>query len=66
MTDEIITHTYIEEVVFIEGGLRDVTLGQEWGPGAYAYRKPGMRHGPYVAHGTEGCFQFVKVVKGGE
>ncbi|KAH8820237.1 hypothetical protein F5884DRAFT_40667 [Xylogone sp. PMI_703] len=59
VTDEIITHTYIEEVVFIEGGLRDVTLGKGWGPGAYAYRYPGMKHGPYVAS-DKGCFQFVK------
>jgi hypothetical protein len=51
--DEIITHPYVEEVIFIEGGLKDVTLGLEWGPGAYAYRLPGMKHGPYVA-GSKG------------
>ena len=61
VTDEVITHTYIEEVVFLEGGLRDVSLGQEWGRGAYAYRLPGMRHGPYIAS-ERGCYQFVKIV----
>jgi anti-sigma factor ChrR (cupin superfamily) len=61
VTDEIITHTYIEEVCFIQGGLEDVTLGQGWGPGAYAYRLPGMKHGPYKAS-PEGCLQFVKLV----
>jgi hypothetical protein len=60
VTDEIITHPYIEEVVFLEGGLKDVSLGHEWGQGAYAYRLPGMKHGPYVAS-TSGCYEFVKI-----
>ena len=59
ISDEIIMHTYIEEVVFLEGGLEDVTLKNSWGKGAYAYRKPGMRHGPYRAR-EDGCLQFVK------
>ncbi|KAJ5092031.1 hypothetical protein NUU61_006901 [Penicillium alfredii] len=58
---EPITHTYIEEVCFIEGGLEDLSLKQAWGVGAYAYREPGMKHGPYRAS-AEGCLQFVKVV----
>lgn len=57
----IITHTYIEEVNFIQGGLSDVTLGEGWGPGSYAYRLPGMKHGPYQAS-PAGCLQFVKLV----
>lgn len=61
VTDDVITHTYIEEVVFIEGGLKDVTLGKEWGPGAYAYRYPGMKHGPYIAS-SQGCYQFCKFI----
>ena len=61
VTDEIITHLYIEEVCFIEGGLEDVNLGQGWSQGAYAYRLPGMRHGPYKAS-LQGCLQFVKLV----
>lgn len=60
-TDDIITHTYIEEVIFMDGSLKDVTIGLEWGKGAYAYRFPGMKHGPYVA-GEKGCYQFVKCV----
>lgn len=61
-TAEAITHPYIEEVVFLRGGLEDLTLGTAWeGPGVYAYRRPGMRHGPYRA-GKEGCLMFVRVV----
>lgn len=59
--NEAIVHTYYEEVCFIRGGLKDITLGQEWGMGAYAYRRPGMKHGPYVAS-AEGCLQFVKIM----
>ena len=51
----------IEEVMTIEGILRDSTLGEEWGMGAYAYRYVGMKHGLYVA-GNEGCYQFVKCI----
>jgi hypothetical protein len=58
---EPITHTYTEEVCTLRGELEDVTLGKAWGIGAYAYRYPGMKHGPYRA-GDEGCLQFVKVV----
>ena len=61
VTDEVITHPYIEEVCFIEGGLEDVTLGQAWSTGAYVYRYPGMKHGPYKASPT-GCLQFVKLL----
>lgn len=56
----IITHTFTEEVCFLQGGLEDLRLGQSWGVGAYAYRKPGMEHGPYRAS-EEGCLMFVKV-----
>ncbi|KAJ5908955.1 hypothetical protein N7495_001637 [Penicillium taxi] len=59
-TDQIITHTFIEEVCFLKGGLEDLSLGQSWGVGAYAYRKPGMEHGPYRAS-ADGCLMFVKV-----
>jgi hypothetical protein len=59
--DEVITHVYIEEVCFIEGGLMDLTLGEGWGMGSYAYRLPGMKHGPYKA-APQGCLMFVKVI----
>lgn len=60
-TKDIVTHEYIEEVMTIEGSLRDSTLGEEWGMGAYAYRYVRMKHGLYVA-GNEGCYQFVKCI----
>jgi hypothetical protein len=56
-----ITHTFIEEVCFLKGQLKDLRLGASWGVGAYAYRKPGMEHGPYVSS-DEGCLMFVRVV----
>jgi hypothetical protein len=58
-TKNVIMHAYIEEVMIVKGSLRDETLGQEWGVGAYAYRKPGMKHGPYTA-GEHGCLMFVR------
>ena len=58
--DRIITHPFVEEVIFLDGELEDLTLGQAWGKGAYAYRHPGMRHGPYRAS-SEGCLMFVKI-----
>lgn len=61
MTKTSITHPFIEEVIFLEGVLEDTTTKKMWGKGAYAYRKPGMRHGPYKA-GREGCLQFVRIV----
>jgi len=54
-----ITHTFIEEVCFLQGRLEDLSLEQSWGVGAYAYRLPGMKHGPYKAS-EEGCLMFVK------
>jgi hypothetical protein len=50
---EIIRHEYVEEVYLLEGELTDLTLDQTFGPGDYAFRPPGMPHGPYVT-GT-GC-----------
>ena len=41
VTNDIITHTYTEEVVFLDGRLEDRTLRQAWGKGACAYRYPG-------------------------
>ncbi|KIV94971.1 hypothetical protein PV10_02684 [Exophiala mesophila] len=57
--DQIITHTYIEEVILVEGELEDLTLGMAWSSGAYAYRNPGMKHGPYKAS-KQGCLMFVR------
>ena len=43
----MITHDYVEEVYLLEGELTDLTLGQTFGAGHYASRRPGMPHGPY-------------------
>jgi ketosteroid isomerase-like protein len=66
-------HDYIEEIVIVEGDLRDlkgrksgtgeIVKGEEgevWTKGAYAYRKPGMEHGPFRSEG--GCLMFIVVV----
>ncbi|KAH0495912.1 hypothetical protein TgHK011_009437 [Trichoderma gracile] len=42
-------HTFIEEVYIVEGDLTDRTLGQTFYKGMYAYRNPGMEHGPWEA-----------------
>ena len=40
-----------------EGDLYDEHLQRGWEKGAYAYRKPGMRHGPFRSEG--GCLMFI-------
>ena len=44
---EIIRHEYVEEVYLLEGELTDLTLEQTFHAGDYAFRPPGMPHGPY-------------------
>lgn len=51
------THNYIEEVYISEGDLTDMNLQQSWEKGAYAYRKPGMKHGPFKSE--KGCLMFI-------
>lgn len=41
----------------IHGGGED---GDVWGKGAYAYRKPGMNHGPFRSEG--GCLMFIVII----
>ncbi len=52
-------HTYVEEIFLVEGDLRDVKRTPEtvWEKGAYAYRKPGMDHGPFASN--NGCLMYV-------
>ncbi|ETN41337.1 uncharacterized protein HMPREF1541_03272 [Cyphellophora europaea CBS 101466] len=64
-------HEYIEEIYIVEGTLsceddsaRGVQ-GGKWEKGAYAYRKPGMRHGPFRS-GEEGCLMFITCTPVGE
>lgn len=63
---EIFVHDYVEEIYMAEGDLFDTRLGKGWEKGAYAYRKPGMRHGPFKSE--TGCLMFIlniPVDKGG-
>lgn len=53
----LVPHPYIEEVYLIEGDLTDITIGQTFTKGMYAYRNPGMKHGPYTSQ--NGCLMFV-------
>ncbi|KAL2073081.1 hypothetical protein VTL71DRAFT_10405 [Oculimacula yallundae] len=50
-------HDYIEEIYIISGDLKDVSTGEIYGEGFYAYRKPGMRHGPFASE--KGCLMFI-------
>jgi hypothetical protein len=65
-------HNYIEEIFIVEGDFRDlkgrksgtgeVVKGKEdegdvWTKGCYAYRKPGMEHGPFRSE--TGCLMFI-------
>lgn len=62
----VFVHDYVEEIWMAEGDLTDLTLKQGWEKGAYAYRKPGMDHGPFRSEG--GCLMFIVCipVEGGE
>ncbi|GKT64689.1 cupin 2 domain-containing protein [Colletotrichum tofieldiae] len=53
----VFTHDYVEEIYLAEGDLFDVRLGRGWERGAYAYRKPGMEHGPFRSE--RGCLMFI-------
>lgn len=50
-------HDYIEEIFIVEGDLGDKRTGEMYGKGYYAYRKPGMVHGPFYSEG--GCLMFI-------
>ncbi|WKT45635.1 hypothetical protein QSH57_010509 [Fusarium oxysporum f. sp. vasinfectum] len=54
---DIFIHDYVEEIFMVEGDLYDQNLQQGWEKGAYAYRKPGMRHGPFKSE--RGCLMFI-------
>jgi hypothetical protein len=53
----VFVHSYIEEIYIVEGDLTDTRLRQSWQTGAYAYRKPGMVHGPFAS--KDGCLMFI-------
>lgn len=50
-------HPYVEEIYIAEGDLTDLTSGERFEKGSYAYRKPGMEHGPFWSEG--GCLMFI-------
>ena len=52
----VLTHDFWEELMILEGSLRDLTLDQVFTKGMYACRPPGMPHGPWET--TEGCVTF--------
>ena len=70
-------HDFVEEIFILEGDLRDlkgrksgtgdIVNGEEgdvWTKGSYAYRKPGMNHGPF---GSEnGCLMFIVAIPAGK
>lgn len=53
---EVLRHAFWEEVLILEGGFHDLTLGRTFGAMGYACRPPGMPHGPY--HCPDGCLAF--------
>ncbi|KAH7407271.1 RmlC-like cupin domain-containing protein [Cadophora sp. MPI-SDFR-AT-0126] len=57
-------HDYIEEIYIVEGDLKDVPRGETYLKGYYAYRKPGMVHGPFASEG--GCLMFITCTPVGE
>lgn len=52
----VLTHDFWEELMILEGSLRDLTLNQVFTKGMYACRPPGMPHGPWET--AEGCVTF--------
>ncbi len=57
--DDIITHTFHEEVYILEGSITDLSLGETFGKRYHAWRNPQMKHGPYQADTNVGCQMLV-------
>ncbi|UJR38567.1 hypothetical protein I4U23_031233 [Adineta vaga] len=57
--NDIITHTYHEEVYILDGSITDLSLGETFGKGYHAWRNPQMKHGPYQADQHVGCRMIV-------
>ncbi|MGW2566395.1 cupin domain-containing protein [Streptomyces sp. NPDC001537] len=53
-----VRHDYFEEVYLVEGSLTDLRLGETFTAGMYAYRHPGMEHGPWTS--GEGVLMLVR------
>jgi hypothetical protein len=52
-----VRHDYFEEVYILEGSLTDLRLDETFTAGMYAYRHPGMEHGPWRS--AEGVLMLV-------
>lgn len=52
-----VRHDYFEEVYILEGSLTDLRLDETFCAGMYAYRHPGMEHGPWTS--PEGVLMLV-------
>ena len=50
-------HDDIEEIFTVEGDLGDKRTGLTYQKGYYAFRKPGMVHGPFFS--KTGCLMFI-------
>lgn len=46
----------------MEGDLKDMNLNETFAKGFYAYRKPGMIHGPFASEG--GCLMLITCTPG--
>jgi hypothetical protein len=55
-TTERLVHDFYEEVYIVRGMLIDKTLKKNFTEGMYAFRNPGMAHGPYAI--PNGCITF--------
>lgn len=51
--NSILEHEFYEEFLVIDGALIDSTLQKTYTRGMYAYRPPGLKHGPFMS--PEGC-----------
>jgi hypothetical protein len=45
----VVRHDFFEEVYILDGSFTDLSLGETFTAGMYAYRHPGMEHGPWVS-----------------
>ncbi len=52
----VLTHDFFEEVYIVKGVLIDKRLNKTFTEGMYAFRNPGMEHGPFVS--PTGCITF--------
>jgi ChrR Cupin-like domain len=50
---DVLVHDFFEEFVVIEGSIIDETLNRTFTQGMFAFRRPGLRHGPFSC--PSGC-----------